>query len=54
MAKVSPVSIKYMIHATFIAEGALENFWHVASLGAQGFTRSVGRLKEGRGAGATK
>jgi len=24
MAKISPVSIKYMIHATFIAEGALE------------------------------
>ncbi|MFH1787499.1 MAG: DNA primase DnaG [archaeon] len=24
MAKVSPVSIKYMIHATFIAEGAIE------------------------------
>src|SRR3990167_7049965 len=24
MAKVSPVSIKYMIHANFIAEGALE------------------------------
>ena len=24
MAKVSPVSIKYMIHADFIAEGALE------------------------------
>ena len=24
MAKVSPVSIKYMIHATFLAEGALE------------------------------
>ena len=24
MAKISPVSIKYMIHANFIAEGALE------------------------------
>jgi len=24
MAKISPVSIKYMIHATFVAEGALE------------------------------
>ena len=24
MAKVSPVSIKYMIHANFLAEGALE------------------------------
>ena len=24
MAKVSPVSIKYMIHANFVAEGALE------------------------------
>ena len=24
MAKISPVSIKYMIHATFTAEGALE------------------------------
>jgi len=24
MAKISPVSIKYMVHASFIAEGALE------------------------------
>ncbi len=24
MAKISPVSIKYMIHANFLAEGALE------------------------------
>ena len=24
MAKISPVSIKYMIHASFTAEGALE------------------------------